>query len=236
MNVYYQPIVELETGAVVRVEAFCRLGDGKLGEIAAAEFLPHAERNGLMRELTEGVIVQVLTDRASWATGLPVAINLSQANLFESDFPERVTSLLARFDVDPSHVTFEINDGIQDLLSPEERQAMNQLAVTGVRFSLDGFDLGRAQFTPLSVTRLPISEIKIDAKLLSLGAPPDRAVRRSMAFAREAQLDVVVKSVENTREIDALRAVGCALAQGFAFGAPMDSATFAGRMETYVSV
>lgn len=76
MNVQYQPIVELETGAVVRVEAFCRLGDGALGQVAASEFLPLAERSGLMRELTQGVIVQVLTDRASWRTQLPVAINL----------------------------------------------------------------------------------------------------------------------------------------------------------------
>lgn len=236
MNVHYQPIVELETGAVVRVEAFCRLGDGALGQVAASEFLPLAERSGLMRELTQGVIVQVLTDRASWRTQLPVAINLSQANLFESDFPERVTSLLARFNVEPSQLTFELNDGIQNSISPEERQAMNALAVNGVRFSLDGFDFGRSRFTALSVTRLPISEIKIDAKLLLPCGPPDHAVRRSMAFARDASLDVVVKSVENTREIDALRAIGCTLAQGFAFGLPMESATFASRMEAFAAV
>ncbi len=235
MNVHYQPIVDLETSAVVRVEAFCRLGDGALGHILPAEFLPLAERNGQMRELTEGVIVAVLTDRATWPTPLPVAINLSQTNLFESDFPNRVASLLSRFDVDPSHVTFEINDGVQDLISPEEREAMNVLAVSGVRFSLDGFDLGRSQFTALRVTRLPISEIKINAKLLSLDVSPDRGARRSMAFARDEHLDVVVKSVESTREIDTLLAIGCTLAQGYAFGAPMESSAFCEHMQAHVA-
>ena len=234
MNVHYQPIIELETNAVIRVEAFCRPRDGALGQIAPAEFLPTAERNGQMRELTEGVIVRVLEDRATWPTPFPVAINLSQKNLFESDFPERVATLLSRFHVDPSQITFEINDGVQDLISPEERQAMNVLAISGVRFSLDGFDLGRSQFMALRVTRLPISELKIDAKLLSLDALDDRIVRRSIAFARDEQLDVVVKSVEHTREIDALRAIGCTLAQGFAFGVPMESSAFAEWMQAHV--
>ena len=112
---------------------------------------------------------------------------------------------------------------------------MNVLAVSGVRFSLDGFDFGRSQFTALRVTRLPISEIKIDAKLLSLDALADRAMRRSMAFAHDEQLDVVVKSVENTREIEALREIGCTLAQGFAFGVPMESAAFARRMHGHAA-
>ena len=73
MYVHYQPIVELETSAVVRVEAFCRLGDGALGHIAPAEFLPVAERNGQMREITKAVIVRVLADRATWPTPFPVA-------------------------------------------------------------------------------------------------------------------------------------------------------------------
>lgn len=226
MNVHYQPIVDLETQEVVRAEAFCRLGDGALGAIAASEFLPHAERNGLMRELTECVIGQVLADRRSWALDLPVSINLSQSNLFESDFCERVIAMFEKYETDPSLVTFELGDGVQSTLSTEEREAMHRLAVLGVRFSLDGFDLNRSDFTVLRVSRLPLCELKIDAKLLALGQPPNRAIRRTMVFADELNLDVVVKSVETPEEVAALRALGCAFAQGYAFGAPMESYAF----------
>ena len=226
MNVHYQPIVELQTQEVVRAEAFCRLGEGALGAIAASEFIPHAERNGLMRELTECVVNQVLTDRRSWSLDLPVSINISQSNLFESDFCERVIAMLAKYETDPSLVTFELADGVQSTLSTEEREAMHRLAVMGVRFSLDGFDLNRSDFTVLRVSRLPLCELKIDAKLLALGQPPNHAVRRVMAFAEETHLDVVVKSVETPEEIAKLRELGCTLAQGYAFGAPMESFAF----------
>lgn len=211
---------------VERAEAFCRLGDGALGTISATEFLPHAERNGLMRELTEGVIAQVLEERGSWSIPLPVAINLSQTNLFESDFSERVRALLARHATDPGLLTFELSDGFQDALSPEERDAMQQLAVAGVRFSLDGFDANRDEIPVLQITRLPLSELKIDARTLALDGSRNMALRRAMAFARDAQLDVVVKSVETTEQIAALRASGCTLVQGFAFVAPMNSGAF----------
>lgn len=227
MNVHYQPIVDLETGSAVRAEAFCRLGDGELGKIAASEFLPHAERNGMMRELTEDVITQVLAARRTWSTQLPVAINLSQANLFETDFCERVLGLFEQFDTDPALVTFELNDGVQITLSTEERAAMQRLALLGVRFSLDGFDIKRSDFAALRVTRLPLSELKIDARSLALERSIDPGLRRVMAFAREAHLDVVVKSVEKLEETAALRAFGCTHAQGFAFGAPMESDQFA---------
>ncbi|GAC1453935.1 MAG: hypothetical protein PVSMB8_12700 [Vulcanimicrobiaceae bacterium] len=228
VNVHYQAIVDIETAGVVRAEAFCRLGDGALGAIAPSEFLPHAERNGLMRELTEGVIVQVLADRKAWSLDLPVAINVSQTNLFETDFCERVLAILERTDTDASLVTFEVNDGVQLTLSGEERAAMHRLAVEGVRFSLDGFDPRRADFTALRVTRLPLSEIKIDARMLGLGETPDRAVTRSLAFARDSHLDIVVKSVEDAEQVEALLAIGCTFVQGYAFGAPMDSISFDG--------
>lgn len=225
--VHYQPIVDIETRNVVRVEAFCRVPESHVQLGTPTAFLASVERNGRLRDFTQEMVQTVLVDRRNGDYALPISINLAFANLFESDLVSRVRALLASFDVDPSELTFELSDGIQHIDDGYGLDTMRHLAILGVRFAIDGFGTNLSTIADLEVVRLPVQELKIDAReIAKLPAHQSSEIVRLKRFVREEGLTVVAKCVETPAQLAAARELGCHFAQGYLFAQPLAATEF----------
>lgn len=233
MVVHYQPIVDIETREVVRVESFCRVPASHVGLGTPIAFLASVERSGRIRDFTQWMLQTVLDDRRSGNYSLPISINLAFANLFESDLVSRVRALLEAYAVDASDLTFELVDGIQQIEDGYGLETMRHLAIDGVRFAIDGFGANLSQIADLEVMRLPVQELKIDAsELEKLIGTRDPAIKRMQRFIDDEGLTVVAKCVETPFQLEAAKTFGCRYAQGYLFAQPLGSAAFRAWLRT----
>ena len=220
-----QPQVELRSGRVRAVEALVRWRHPERGLLAPGEFVPLAERSGLVGELTGRVLELALRARAAWAAqGLEVgvAVNLSAANLLDAGFPAEVDGLLDAHDTEPAQLCLELTETM--LVGDEEHvvAVMRALHGLGVELSLDDFGTGYSSLTRLH--ELPLDELKVDRSfVMAMHADPDaRAiVRSSVHLAHDLGLRVVGEGVEDDAHRAALLEMGCDVGQGYALARPL---------------
>jgi diguanylate cyclase len=227
---YYQPKVSLLLGQIVGVEALVRWPHPLHGLIPPDDFIPLAERTGLIGPLTRWVLERALRQCRDWEQAglhLKMAVNLSTRTLYDQELLSTVTDLLQANEVAPSRLTLEITEST--LMDDPERAhvALTRLREGGVSIALDDFGTGYSSLAYLK--RLPLDEIKIDkAFVLGLGAdvnPSDVAIVRAVvAMARPLQCEVVAEGVESLEIWKLLRELGCDLAQGYYLSRPLPAA------------
>lgn len=222
----YQPKLELVSGRPAGVEALLRWHHPKRGVVAPMQFLPGAEETPVIQELTAHVIARAFEQHVAWrAAGfeVPVAINLSPANVCDVDLVDQVRALLHVWAVDPAMITFEITETA--IMCDEERgeRILTELADLGVRLSIDDFGTGTSSLARLE--RLPFHEMKIDRDFVkSLERSENPTLIRSMVrLAHELRLTVVAEGVESDALARRLAALGCDVAQGFYLSPPVNA-------------
>ncbi len=222
----YQPKVALGSGLVVGVEALARWHHPQRGPIGPDEFIPIAERTGLMRPLTSLVLRESLRQRSAWRRfGLDVsmAVNLSAHSLLDPVLRKEIADLLQEFAVPHGKLTLEITEGV--LLDDPDRSipVLNELAELGVRCSVDDFGTGYSSLSYLS--RLPVYEIKVDKSfvggLTGVDAGPRTITGAIVDLGRRLGKRVVAEGVENEETYRALRRLGCDEAQGYWLSRPL---------------
>jgi len=227
---HYQPKVSLALGRMLGVEALVRWPHPLHGLIAPDEFIPVAERTGLIGPLTRWVLERALRQCHDWQQAgldLNMAVNLSTRTLYDQELLSMVTELLQKYEVAPNRLTLEITEGT--LMDDPERAyaALARLRALGVSIAIDDFGTGYSSLAYLK--RLPLDEIKIDkAFVLGLGADADPAdvaiVRAVIAMARPLRCEVVAEGVESMETWTFLRELGCDLAQGYYLSRPLPAA------------
>ncbi len=227
-ELFYQPVVELETSAVVGYEALVRWNHPEHGLLPPSAFVPVAEDSGLIVVLGEKLLRDAIRQSSAWRaesgpTARPsnVAINLSARQLDTPGLVDTVRAALEDFDANPGDITFEITETV--VLHDVETvvHTLDGLKSLGVRLSLDDFGTGYSSLTYL--TRLPIDTVKVDRSFVSqLGTETRDAsiVEMVVAMARTLQLDVIAEGVETVDQADVLRRWGCRYAQGYLFAPP----------------
>ncbi|HVM64568.1 MAG TPA: bifunctional diguanylate cyclase/phosphodiesterase [Acidimicrobiales bacterium] len=224
LELHYQPKAALATGAVVGVEALVRWTHGS-ELVPPDEFIPFAERSGLIGPLTDFVLREALAQCHAWrASGhdLSVAVNLSARSLLDVDLADDIARALEEAQVEPAHLVLEITE---TSLMSDARHAMsvlNRLSDMGLTLAIDDFGTGYSSLSYLK--RLPVDEVKIDKSfVLNIhGDDNDAVIVRSIVdLARNLGLRVVAEGVETMATWDALRAVGCDLAQGYVLSRPL---------------
>jgi diguanylate cyclase (GGDEF)-like protein len=225
LSVYVQPQVSLSSGEVVCVEALTRWIDPERGFVPPDEFIPLAERAGLIGPLTDFVLDQAIGACAAWqgrAPGVGVAVNLSARSLRDDDLDERVGSLLRRHGLAARLLTLEITESTA-MSDPERTIAvLHQLRARGVRLSIDDFGTGYSSLAYLR--RLPVQEVKVDRSfVLRMDVETEDAaiVRSILDLARALDLEVVAEGVETKTTLQMLRDFGCDVAQGYHISRPM---------------
>jgi PAS domain S-box-containing protein len=215
-----QPIIDLNDDGIVGLELLVRLCgiDGEL--VPPGDFLPVAERYGLIREIDQWV-----TERAVElaATGAPVEVNLSAASVGDGEMLETIRAALERTGADPALVIFEVTETA--LMADVDRGRTFATAVRqlGCRFALDDFGTGYGTFTYLK--HIPVDYLKIDIEFVRdlLSNPDDeRLVRAIVAMARDLGKTTIAEGVEDGATLERLRQLGVDHAQGYHIGRPAE--------------
>ncbi len=225
ITLYYQPQVALATGEVTGMEALARWRHRERGWIPPADFIPVAERMGLIKPLTEYLVELAGKDAMAIAkTGidLPVAVNVSMRNLLDPHFPEMMEEVIARTGQPADRLKLEITESAVMAEPGRVLETMKRLRSGGIRFSIDDFGTGYSSLAYLQ--KLPVEEIKIDRSFvgqMSSEAGSAAIVRATIELGRSLGLEVVAEGVEDEDTWQALYRTGCSAAQGYFIGRPM---------------
>jgi EAL domain-containing protein (putative c-di-GMP-specific phosphodiesterase class I) len=225
LRLVYQPKVRLRDGVVTGYESLARWSHPLFGEIGPDEFIPLAERTGMIQQLTEHVLSVALHQAKDWqrdGVGGGIAVNLSMRNLLDSDLVGTVERLLADSGANPALLTLEITE--TNVMSDPSRTiaVLERLAGLGLRLSVDDFGTGYSSLSYLQ--RLPVHEVKIDKLfVLAMSTDPnaEAIVRSVLDLARNMHLSVVAEGVEDRETWDRLQELGCSEAQGYYLARPM---------------
>ena len=219
IEVHVQPQARLSTGETVSVEALVRWNHAVLGSITPDEFIPIAERSGLIGLITTHVLDASLAAVADWrrqGVDLGIAVNLSARSLQDTDLVDEVSRLLRRHGVPASRLTLEVTES-SVMADPARAIALlHQLRALGVRLSVDDFGTGYSSLSYLK--SLPVNEVKIDRSFvtdLSAQGEDVAIVRAIVDLGRHLGLEVVAEGAEDQSTWDLLASMGCDLVQGW---------------------
>jgi diguanylate cyclase (GGDEF)-like protein len=234
---YYQPQVALATGELTGMEALARWRHAERGWIPPTEFIPVAERMGLIKPLT--LYLAELAGKDAMAVrksgvDLPVSVNISMRNLFDPHFPEMLEEVIARTGHPAELLKLEITETAVMAEPGRVLESMRRLRSAGIRFSIDDFGTGYSSLAYLQ--RLPVEEIKIDRSFVGqmTGEAGSAAiVRATIELGGSLGLDVVAEGVEDERTWQALKRMGCSAAQGYFIGRPMPVGELDGWMRSW---
>jgi diguanylate cyclase (GGDEF)-like protein/PAS domain S-box-containing protein len=227
LTLRYQPIVDRRQGSSSHVEALLRWEHPARGLIGPAEFLPVAERTGLIKPLTQYVLEEAVRQCKQWEhAGCPltVSINLSTRNLPEPDLVDNVLRILSDWKLDPSRIILEITESAVIADSVGTRRVLARLKEHGIKVAIDDFGAGSTSLSHLA--HLPIDEVKIDRSFITgmTADTHDRAIVRSIInLGHDLGLDVVAEGVETRDVLDDLVELGCDRVQGYYFARPLDA-------------
>ncbi len=227
LELFFQPKIDARSGKVTAAEALLRWNHPTRGMLMPGEFVPLAERSGLIGPLGDWVIEAACKQARDWRDNglrMRVAINLSAYQMRQNDIADRITDALSRYRINPSLLTCEITESaaMEDTLATQE--TFRRLGELGAHLSIDDFGTG---YSSLSYLRqLPAQELKIDrsfVKDIESGTDARAVVDAVVRLAHALGLKVVAEGVENTRQQQILVELGCDELQGFLFAKPMSA-------------
>ncbi|HQY34379.1 EAL domain-containing protein [Actinotalea sp.] len=221
---HYQPKADIETGQITGVEALVRWQHPTRGLLGPDEFVPLAERTGLIRPLTLVVLDRALAQAARWAAAdrpLAVAVNISARSLLDLDLHDDVAAALTRHGVPGERLALEITESSVMVDPDRALLVLGSLAALGVSLSLDDFGTGYSSLAYLQ--RLPVHELKIDRSfVMNLAADTNQViVSASIDLAHNLGLRVIAEGVEDQSTWDRLAELGCQSAQGYHLSRPV---------------
>ncbi|MFA7603078.1 MAG: EAL domain-containing protein [Novosphingobium sp.] len=218
LELHYQPLLDIDSGATAGFEALLRWNHPTRGLISPETFIPIAEDTGVIVEIGEWVIRTALAQAASWPEELTVAVNMSPAQMKDGNLLPVVISALAASGIAPGRLELEITENLLMQESEEVLAILHKLRDVGVRIALDDFGTG---YSSLNYLRsFPFDKIKIDRCFVSELAEREDCqaiVRSVIALANELKMTTTAEGVEFGAQLDALRRDGCTQAQGFLY-------------------
>jgi diguanylate cyclase (GGDEF)-like protein len=224
LSVYFQPKVFLKDGQISGVEALARWTHPQRGLIGPDQFIPLAEKTGLIGALTQSVLDTTVRYAAVWrnqGNAIRVAVNLSPKNMADRAIVDRVDALLDAGAISADQLEFEITEG--SLMEDPRRSigVLRALSGMGIRLSIDDFGTGYSSLSYLQ--QLPVDAIKIDKSLVAeVQHHGDAAIVRStIRLAHGLGLRVVAEGIESEAVLHRLTELGCDEAQGYFVAAPM---------------
>ena len=226
LRVYYQPVHDLHDSRLVGVEALVRWQHPERGLVPPGEFIPIAERTGLIAEIDAWVMDQACRQMCQWlADGAPlsfIAINVSSRLFARRELYEQVAQVLHATGLDPAFLELEVTESaVMD--DPEVAlEQLHRLRELGLRLAIDDFGTGYSSL--LRLKRLPVQKLKIDQGFVA-GLPWDEddaaIVRVVIALAKSMGMQVHAEGIEQVEQARFLLDQECDMGQGYWFGRPM---------------
>ncbi|MBB4860781.1 diguanylate cyclase (GGDEF)-like protein [Novosphingobium chloroacetimidivorans] len=231
-EVFYQPVIDSQTGVVTGAEALLRWHCPERGYVSPAEFIPIAEELGLVSRIGAKVLQQACRDATTWPEELDVAVNVSPVQLLDPRLPQIVSQALLESGLRAERLELEITETA--LLGDDEAalRTLNHLRDLGVRISLDDFGTGYSSLSYLH--RFPISRIKIDRSFICR-LPDDEGsasiVRAIAQLGESLDMKVTAEGIETSEQLSFIAKHGCDHVQGFLISRPIRVADFLALLE-----
>ncbi|MGG7555755.1 phosphodiesterase DibA [Pseudomonas sp. ES3] len=230
LRVYYQPVHDLKTSRLIGVEALVRWEHPQRGLVSPAEFIPIAERTGLIAEIDAWVMRQACQQMCQWqAAGVVlsfVAVNVSSRLFARRELYQQVAQVLHDTGLDPVYLELEVTESAV-MEDPEVAlEQMHRLRELGVRLAIDDFGTGYSSL--LRLKRLPVQKLKIDQGFVAglPGDEDDAAIARVIvALAQSMGMQVHAEGIEQVEQAAFLLEHDCDLGQGYWFGRPVPAAS-----------
>jgi len=233
---HYQPVVELVDDGpprVVGAEALLRWDHPERGLVPPLEFVPMAERSGLIVPIGAWVLEEACRQAVAWETGgrgaWTMSVNVSPRQFSEPGLVAAVERALQGSGLDPRRLVVEVTETIAD--QPAVAERLTRLRALGVRVAIDDFGAGYSSLGRLR--KLPLDLVKLDRSFVrELDGEDERArlvVRAAVELARGLGASVVAEGVERESQAGSARAAGCSYMQGFLYGRPVEPEAFPSR-------
>ena len=233
LQLHYQPKIDLRSGKIAGAEALLRWRDPVRGWIAPDHFIPIAEERGLMPALGAWVLEEACQQLARWKKAglhLPgrLAVNVSAKQLDAPHFLSTVQSIIRASSCSPADIELEITEGVMVSDGSKALTMLEEINAMGFAFAIDDFGTGFSSLAYLS--RFPAGTLKIDISFVRnmLRRPKDYAIVKTIiGMAKSSGLATVAEGVETPEQARALTDLGCMMVQGYYYGRPEPSESFA---------
>lgn len=236
-SLHYQPLCRLDSGEITGAEALLRWEHPERGNIPPDEFIPLAEKSGVIQPLCSWILKQALHDCGQWQArghAVGISVNLSAINLQDPNLTSNVEDLLQRETIRPEAVTFELTETTVMADPGYALGVLHSLSEMGLRIAIDDFGTGYSSLA--YIKRLPVNLIKIDRSFIhdmANDANDFSIVRSTIALAHSMELGIVAEGVEDASTRDLLSELGCDLMQGYHLSRPMPFEAFIDWLERY---
>jgi diguanylate cyclase (GGDEF)-like protein len=221
LDVHYQPVIELDTGRVVSVEALARWNHKTKGSIPPSEFIPVAEETGLIVELGNWIVLKACQDAMRMPKDIKVAVNLSPVQFAKSNVFEAAMFAMADSGLAADRLELEITEGVLLEESEQNLATLQKLKDVGVSIALDDFGVGFSSLAYLTV--FPFDKVKIDKSFIDrLDRPETSAVIASIVqLTNSLNRSTVAEGIETQDQLDRVRSLGLKFGQGYLFSRPV---------------
>ncbi len=224
LQLYFQPKLDLESNTVTSVEALIRWNHPLHGLLGPDEFIPLAERTGLIHPLSVWILDAALQQIRRWhdqGYNISIAINLSTILLLDQELPDLIAGKIASYNVPIELLKTEITESA--IIADPDRalEVLERINNMGIDISIDDFGTGYSSLA--YIAKLPIKEIKIDRSFVSQMNDNKREakiVQATIHLAHNLDLSVVAEGVENAQTLEYLRNMNCNVAQGYYISRP----------------
>lgn len=225
LEVYYQPVADLRSGDIRGFEALLRWRHEQYGSVSPSEFIPVAEKTGLINELTWWVLGRALRELRRWQDEgyeFTMAVNLSARSLMDKDLVGRLRQQIEDIGVRPRSVVLEITESSIMVDTDRSERVLQELADLGVELAIDDYG---TEYSSLSrLQRLPVTTVKIDRSFVMHMCANDRdekIVRATIYLAHTLGQRVIAEGVEDLTTWERLTELGCDEVQGYYLSAPI---------------
>ncbi|MFT5419336.1 MAG: diguanylate cyclase (GGDEF)-like protein [Candidatus Endobugula sp.] len=225
-ELYYQPIINIKTGTIDRLEVLIRWHSFEYGEVSPQQFIPLAEESGLIIAIGDWVLKTACLQLKEWQgqgySIRKIAINLSARQFYQQGFATQISKLLKDTGIKASSIELEITEGLLMDNTDQVIEMMNTLTAMGIEMSIDDFGTGYSSLSYLK--RFPIDTLKIDRSFIidiHKGKHDLDIVKTIINLAHSMQMKVVAEGVEDTFQLDILEKLDCDFYQGFYFSKPV---------------
>jgi diguanylate cyclase (GGDEF)-like protein/PAS domain S-box-containing protein len=220
-ELYYQPIVDIQTRQTASIEALIRWHHPQRGMIPPADFIPLAEESGLINQIGEWVLRKACSDALHWPPHIKVSVNLSAVQFRKIGPIDSFCQTLRESGLPPERLELEITESVLLQGNAENVETLHRLRLMGISIVLDDFGTG---YSSLSYLRMfPFDKIKIDRSFvheLAKNADCAAIVSAVAGLGRSLRIDTVAEGVETEDQLLLVHAAGCTHAQGYLFGRP----------------
>ena len=218
LSIFFQPIVDLDTGRIKTFEALVRWFHPEKGELKPDEFIPVAEETGVIVTLGNWITAQAARVAATWPEDVTIAVNLSPLQIRAPGAALGIKNALREAGLDPRRLELEVTESLFVEDNHSTAAFIEELSAIGVRFALDDFGTGYSSLG--YINKYPFSKIKVDRSFVSgeqVGKKSEAIIRAVAEMGTTLGMDIVAEGLETIEQVKSVKDAGCNLGQGYYF-------------------